>query len=515
MRTHVDAVFPRSGKTLLSWAVTALLLVLGGSLASAEKVKTTRTTKIMKRPGEQEAVVTRVPAGRSLTVIDEKGRWLKVRANGRTGWVARSSVKTASAREVPRNTRRRPFVDGRSTRRGWAGEAPDDRVGADAVDEDDDKPKKKKAKKAKKARRDEDFEDEDDEDFDEDEDEGDDEEMASEDEDCEDEDCEDAAPEEPKERVAFVSVKKAKLLSKPSKKGKSRGRVKKGARVVVLEEKNGWMLVDDGDSSGWVKKTDVYEPGNRPMRTIHLDAGLGFERMAQVFRSQGNTDDSPIANYDVAAAAAAIHAQADMVQKYKANYLLGGELRFDMGKSAPGIRYNDGTNAADIPYTTYDVDLRALAGYDFHHKTGAAAFGRVGYHYGMFAVANVSDFTKNLAHLPSEILAGPTVGVGADLPRITDKLGGSIRADYLVMGKRQQTKGLEDGAVSTVKALWAGAVVNYQWKPSMTLNAAYGYDYSKTVWTGAATGSMRAPGVNGAARLDVTHQLVVGLTKTF
>ena len=47
-------------------------------------------------------------------------------------------MKSASAREVPRNTRRRPFVDGRSTRRGWSGEAPDDRVGGDAIEEDED-----------------------------------------------------------------------------------------------------------------------------------------------------------------------------------------------------------------------------------------------------------------------------------------------------------------------------------------------------------------------------------------
>ena len=47
------------------------------------------------------------------------------------------------------------------------------------------------------------------------------------------------------ERVAFVQVKKLKLLSKPSKKGKSRGRAKKGVRLVVLEEKGDWMLVED------------------------------------------------------------------------------------------------------------------------------------------------------------------------------------------------------------------------------------------------------------------------------
>src|SRR5688572_19185178 len=124
-------------KTLLSVAIAGLLMVLVVPVASADRVKTTQTTKVMKRPGEKSAVVTRVKAGRTLTVIATQGRWMKVRVNGRTGWVARSTVKSASAREVPRNTRRRPFVDGRSTRRGWSGEAPDDRVGGDATEDEE------------------------------------------------------------------------------------------------------------------------------------------------------------------------------------------------------------------------------------------------------------------------------------------------------------------------------------------------------------------------------------------
>ena len=89
-------------KTLLIMAIAGLLMVLVAPLASAERVKTTRTTKVMKRPGEQSAVVTRVKSGRTLTVIAKQGRWMKVRVNGRTGWVARSTVQTVSAREVPR-----------------------------------------------------------------------------------------------------------------------------------------------------------------------------------------------------------------------------------------------------------------------------------------------------------------------------------------------------------------------------------------------------------------------------
>jgi uncharacterized protein YgiM (DUF1202 family) len=493
-------------------AIAGLLMVLGVSLASAERVRTTQTTKVMKRPGEKSAVVTRVQKGRTLTVIATEGRWFKVRVNGRTGWVARSTVQTASARDVPRNTRRRPFVDGRSTRRGGWGEAPEDRVGGDAVEEDEEEDEqdeeearpRKTAKKAKvRPRRDveeeeEDFEDEDEESFDEE-----DEEMEEEAE----------APPPPKERIVQVAVAKTKLRSKPSKKGRATLRVKKGAKLIVVEEKNDWMLVEDPDGeSGWIKKSEIWEPGMRAKRQIRVEGRLGFDRLAQVFRSDG---DAQLSNYDVGAAAATVSLRADYMQKYGPKYLIGGEVRYDLGKSTPGIRYSDGTNAADIPFTTHHVDLRAVAGYDFHHKTGAAAFGRLGYHYSMFQVANVADFTKNLARLPSETLSGPTIGVAAELPRITEKLGGRVAADYLIAGKRAQTTGLEDGQVSAATALWGALVVDYQWKKDMVIDFAYGYDYAKTVWTGAAPASMRGTNSTEAARKDVTHSLTIGLAKTF
>lgn len=506
-------------KTLLSVAIAGLLMVLGVPFATADRVKTTQTTKVMKRPGEKSAVVTRVKAGRTLTVIATQGRWMKVRVNGRTGWVARSTVKSASAREVPRNTRRRPFVDGRSTRRGWSGEAPDDRVGGDAIDEDedeaeieedDDEEAERPRKKAKKARvRD----DDDDEDEDEDsEDEDDEEELA--DEDCEDDECEEEAPAEPKERVVMVTADKAKLRSKPSKKGKSQGRVKKGAKLVVLEQQDDWMLVEDPEEgdSGWIRTAEVWEPGMRAKRAIRAEARLGFDRMSTLFAS---TSDEPLGNYKIDAAAAAVSLRGDVIMKQGPKYLIGAELRYDLGKSTPGIRYSDGTDAVDIPYTTHEIDLRLVGGYDFHHKTGAAAYGRLGYHYGMFAVANVGDFTKNLAKLPSETLSGPTIGVGAEAPKIAEKVGARFQADYLVMGKRAQTVGLEDGDLSTVKALWAGLIVTYQWKPSMTIDFGYGYEWSKTVWTGLAEGSMRGHNAESAARKDVTHGVLVGIAKTF
>src|SRR5512140_1131327 len=122
-------------------SVKALLVVaVLGTLAwpqlgRAEKVKTNQSTKLYSRAGEQAPVVLKVKSGQTMTLLAKDGRWLKVRVSGRTGWVPRSKVDLQDGDdEIARNTRRRPFVDGRGTKRGFGGEGgPDDRIGADAT----------------------------------------------------------------------------------------------------------------------------------------------------------------------------------------------------------------------------------------------------------------------------------------------------------------------------------------------------------------------------------------------
>ena len=121
--------------------VSVLILVLSvGSLvgwsrsAAAEKVKTNQSTKVYSRPGEHAKVLLKLKSGQNMTVLAREGRWIKVRVEGRTGYVPRSKVDEPDDGELVRNTRRRPFVDGRGTKRGFGGQAgPDDRIGADAV----------------------------------------------------------------------------------------------------------------------------------------------------------------------------------------------------------------------------------------------------------------------------------------------------------------------------------------------------------------------------------------------
>src|SRR4051812_33269720 len=115
-----------------------LVLLLGIAwplVGHAEKVRTNASAKVYKRAGEQGKVVVKVKEGQSMTVLAKEGRWLKVRVSGRTGYIPRSKVDMPEGDdEIVRNTRRRPFVDGRGTKRGFGGEAgPDDRIGADAT----------------------------------------------------------------------------------------------------------------------------------------------------------------------------------------------------------------------------------------------------------------------------------------------------------------------------------------------------------------------------------------------
>jgi hypothetical protein len=140
--------------------VAAIGVLLGSGVADAEKVRTNQSTNVLARPGEQAKVLLTVKSGQNMTLLNQEGRWLKVRVQGRTGFVPRSKVDMADSGGIARNTRRRPFVDGRGKRRGFGGDsAPDDRVGADALgdtgssggddeaddEEEEDAPKPKKA----------------------------------------------------------------------------------------------------------------------------------------------------------------------------------------------------------------------------------------------------------------------------------------------------------------------------------------------------------------------------------
>ncbi len=492
-------------KLLVLAAAVALVWTVEASQAAADTVRTTRRVKMMKRPGERSRVVKRVPSGKSLKVLKRSGRWIQVRYGSQSGWVTRTSVRSEdserSARKTARRSRKRAFVNGRSKRRGWSDSAPEDRIGADATDDEDfedeeeDRPRRKR--RAAKAV---DLEEEDD--------------WGEEEEDV------DEPAEEAVEDMVVVSADEAEVYRKPSTRSKSVFVAEQGDKLYfVSKSKSGkWIEVEDQDGeTGWVKASAVEQAGpyKYAKTAYRANGGLGYTAVGMQFVSDGA---GPLANYSMSSAAASLVVGGEMIYAGGSKTrLLGADLTYRGSRASPGIRYDDGAgNVADIAFIMHEVDVGASYGHRFARKDGLAAYARAGYYYGQFKVTDGADIENvNIARIPSELLTGFTVGGRVDAPRLTDTIGANLTASYLLSGKREQTVGLEDGQTSAVTSYWATAQVVYQWKPDMKLVGAYRYFGSKTDWAGAADGSMRGHNATAAARKDVVHTVSVGVGKVF
>jgi len=128
----LQAPVPAAGLVVL----VVLVVLLAAGPARAETAETRRPSPVYSSPGEQARVVTRVRAGSALKVLERKNRWLKVRVNGRTGWIARTSVAPLARGDAPgRSARRRASAQGRGRRPGTPGTAARDRAGDHASDD--------------------------------------------------------------------------------------------------------------------------------------------------------------------------------------------------------------------------------------------------------------------------------------------------------------------------------------------------------------------------------------------
>ncbi|HUS27690.1 MAG TPA: SH3 domain-containing protein [Kofleriaceae bacterium] len=553
-----------------------LLVGIGGS-ADAEKVKTNQSTKVYARPGEQAKVIVTVKSGQNMTLLAKDGRWLKVRVNGRTGYVPRSKVDMADDDEIARNTRRRPFVDGRGRRRGFGGDAPDDRVAADATgdgadsgddeeeDEEEDEPAKKPVKTAAKSNAkkggDEDEEEEEDEEDekpvkkapvkvavkatekktpakkggDEDEEDEEDEEPAKTaakaggDDEEEDEetptkggDEEEKADTRPVARVG----KKVAVYEKPNLDSNEAFVVRPSDLLYPSDEKNGWTFVENSEGdSGWIESTELSMEGGGGgggmKKTIDVRARFGLMFLQQGVRTQGSTNLNVPDNYNIGTSSIAMAVGAGILIPKGKKLLLGGEFTYDYAKTLLGGVFYDadgkgGSPGVNIGVTIHNINARGMVGIDLKKKSGMAVFGRLGYRYQGFLITDVASMTANPAKLPSEVVKAPTIGAALAIPKLSEKLGLRLSLDAIAFGASvKQTVGLEDGSAPSVKAVDVGAGLTYKFKKAFDIQAAYDLQYMGIDFGPPLMSSTRGHMGTRTTRTDFFHVVTVGITKPF
>ncbi|HEU4726236.1 MAG TPA: SH3 domain-containing protein [Kofleriaceae bacterium] len=490
-------------------ALLAALVVLVGVLAGpkpghAEKVKTNQTTKLYSRAGEHSPVILKIKAGQTMTVLNKDGRWLKVRVAGRTGWVPRTKVDMPEADdEVARNTRRRPFVDGRSTKRGWGGGGPDDRVGADATGEAEHADSRDDDSRSRAHRSDRDEEDRpsggrDGKDG------KDDEEVT----------IDDSPP--PARPIAHVA-KATPILNEPKKDSDESFTAQPRTVLLVGEAKGKWTFVetDDGDA-GYVltSKLELDEAGGGPRaRVVDLGARLGVTLVRQSVATPGGAVTLPD-NYTASSSSLTLAVGGSLLFPYGRRYWLGGELAYDFDYAVPGIDYMNQTTS----FQYHVLNLRAVAGYDLQKPSGMAVFARVGLHYDSFQVANVGDFTKNTAKLPNQIITAPSIGAALRIPRLTKDIGIQVSLDVVpFLARVEQTKNLEDGTDPSAKAVFVGGSLTYRWKPRMDLRVTYDLSYTSLSFGGPAPATSMRGHTAGmtASGSDLNNALAAGIAYAF
>jgi SH3-like domain-containing protein len=478
------------------------LVLAGAGVASAEDGTATESTKLFEDPGERSDVILKIKEGEKVDVLSKDGRWLRVRVRGRTGWVMRTAIEVEEE-AVPRNTRRRPFVEGRSTGRGWTGGTEDDRVGGDAVDDDDDG-----------GGGDDGGGDDDDGGDDRGRGRGGDDGGGDDDDGGDDDGGSTSRP-----RVK-VMAKKVSLYTDREERDDVAATVRRGDVLFLEREDDGWYLVEtaDGDS-GWLKASQVETtddggedgPSRPGKRVIVGTAQLGVKLLGSRLTTAGGANAVPD-NYVLGSSAATLSIGGELWYPYGKDYLLGGELSYAGSKAVPGLTYM-GVNTG---VTIHDLDLRAVAAYDLKKANGMMPMARLGYHYENFAIANVSNVMSNPAKIPSEIFRGPTLGAALEIPRLTPKIGLRVGLDALLFAsKRVQTKNLEDGASPKSKAYWLGAGATYVWKNGMAFVGNYELTYSTTDFGAPLATSQRGHTGTGSARKDVNHGVTIGVNRLF
>ena len=167
-------------------------------------------------------------------------------------------------------------------------------------------------------------------------------------------------------------------------------------------------------------------------------------------------------------------------------------------------------------FTAHDVNLRGLFGYDLGKKSGMTVFGRLGFHYQSLMVANVTDFKKNTAKIPSEVIKAPTLGAGLSIPRLTSKIGAHASVDMFYIGSSvTQTKNLEDGASPKAKGATVTLGATYLFMSKLHIAASYDLDYRFVIFGAPPMNSQRGHTGTAVGKRDMNHSIAIGVVKEF
>jgi hypothetical protein len=489
----------------------------------AEKATTNQPTKVFSRAGEQAPVILKVSTGQLMTVIAKDGRWIKVRVSGRTGWVPRSKVDLPKEDDdLARNTRGRPFVDGRGTKRGFDGErGPEDRIGADATGEGaepagkgekgekgeniaevdpkqsgkpsdgkgekiaksgkgekGEKPgpgeksgKGEKGEKSEKTGKGEKPDDP-----------GDGEKTAKADP-ADDPGDDGKAASRPTAHVSKTTT----VFNAPSAKSDTVFTAQPKTVLFVGEQNGKWTFVenDEGDP-GYVLTSELKleraaEPrGELAMagprrRMMDIRGGVGVAFLRQALKSDGSTVTAPPDNYAAQSPSVLASVGASLMFPFGARLWFGTELGYDYNKAVPGTAYMGSTTS----FSYQILNFRLALGLDLQRPSGAIVLARAGVHYDAFQVPNIADFTKNTIALPNQNILAPTVGLALVVPRLGQKVSFRASVDAIVFGANvEQTKNLEDGTDPSAKAIFLGLGLGYRIGPSMVVQTTYDLGYT-------------------------------------
>jgi SH3-like domain-containing protein len=439
-------------------------VVASVTLAHAGGRHTLEPVALRKKPGEKEAVVARLPAGAEVTVLAFDGRWLRVRAGGVEGYLARTTVSAPEDADADAAAQIGQWSAGRRVGGRMVGELFIDVVVDRAVLRAEPRP--------------------------------------------------DAAA-----IVALARGARLTVVDAASDPAWIRARDPAGH--------DGWIgraEIDNGASGVVVTGVDLRgversetgggaprgidrphddrgaQPARRPL-VLRADLGIGYRALGMDLTSNA---EGGLSNYTAEAGAVAATLDADAVLRLGGAWLAGADARVSASDSSPGLDYPGPTAPpGKIPFRTFAADAGARFGARLQRAFDVAM--RAGVHYDAFITRSVA----NAGMLPRERLLGATLGVRADIAPERSRFAVTARFDALVLGGRAQTAGLQDGTSSTAHALWGGLTLRYGVGHGVAAFGGYDFGRATTEWSGM---SARQPGVTRTRRVDTAQLVQLGIS---